>query len=480
MKVVNHDVPPMGSNESVKCCRTMNRVTTFAAFTMGCRVNQVETERLRQGGVAHGFYPVKPGSSPDWIIINTCSVTSESDRQARQLIRRVLRENPRAQLIITGCYAQGNASSLGKIPGVALVLGNAEKGFLWEHLKNLLPVDIPEKQMGRTMEPMTAKVCVGSVANLKKMDDVPLVDHFSDRSRAFLQVQDGCDGRCTFCTIPELRGPSRSLPMAHILSQAKKYLEAGYQEIVLTGINLGSYGRDLTPSNAGAPITLALMVREISQLMTVERIRLSSLDPTDLEEALIEQFLTNPKLCPYLHISIQSGDDRILKRMGRGYGRHFVLDKVKKLRAVRPDMVFGADLIVGFPTETQEAFQKTLDLVYETKLTFLHVFRYSDRPGTPAASIPGRFRVSAQEIQQRSEKMRQAKAILFAKTAQHWIGKEVDILVETLKDNMARGKTASFLSVQCPATAGTKIGQWITLKITGFNRENVHFYGYAP
>ena len=427
---------------------------------MGCRVNQVETERLIQGGISHGFQPVEAGILPNLMIINTCSVTAESDRQTRQLVRRIVRENPQVQLVVTGCYAQGNAESLGKMPGVILVLGNSEKERLWDHLKQC--------------QPATTNVCVTPVTHRTPMIDVPLVDHFSDRNRAFLQVQDGCDCHCTFCTIPALRGPSRSLSVAHILAQAQKYQEAGYREIVLTGINLGSYGHDLL---SHPNLTLAHVIEEITLSMKQARLRLSSLDPNDLDEKLIEQFAVNPKMCPYLHLSIQSGDNTILKRMGRGYGRQMVLDRVKALRAVRPDMVFGADLIVGFPTETPEAFQNTLDLIGEAEISLLHVFRYSDRPGTPAAAIPKRFRVSTQEIRLRSEQTRQMGVTRLTDLIRRQVGKRAEVLVETLEGEYAQGKTAHFLPIQFPATHATKIGQLTTVTITGFDSITPHLFG---
>lgn len=431
---------------------------------MGCRVNQVETERLRQSGAAHGFLPVATDAAPDLIIINTCSVTSESDRQARQLIRRMVRRHPAAQLIITGCYAQGHAHTIGEMPGVVLVLGNAEKERLWDHLIRLPRLSSIDGPL--LSPPPAAEICVTPVTHATPHDRLALVDRFSDRSRAFLQVQDGCDARCTFCTIPSLRGPSRSLPLSHVAAQAQRYLQVGYQELVLTGINLGAYGRDLPSTH---PQTLAALVQALSPLMHTGRVRLSSLDPIDLDAPLIEQFAINPRLCPYLHLSIQSGDDMVLKRMGRGYDRAFVMERVRAVRAVRPDMTFGADLIAGFPTETPAAWQNTHDLVHEAELALLHVFRYSDRPGTPAASMPARFRVAAREIHRRSERLRQAGIHVLAQTAPRWIGKRVEVLLETLKDGTSSGKTAGFLPVRCPAPPRVQAGQMIMVQVADYD-----------
>lgn len=430
----------------------------FSVLTMGCRVNQVETQRLRQGGQTMGYYPTDCPTLADLIIINTCSVTSESDRQARQLIRRCVRDNPQAKLVVTGCYAQRDPKLLGDISGVNLVLGNPEKGQLWQHL---------EKQK---TEP--EKIVVSAISDQKTVGDVPLVTHFSNRARAFLQVQDGCDHHCTFCTIPSVRGPSRSLSVDHIVAQAEQYLESGYQELVLTGINLGAYGRDLSSNHS-----LANLVKKLSYLKNMNRLRLSSLDPNDLDNALIEQFANTTTVCPHLHLSVQSGDDIILKRMGRGYGRDLVLDKVKHLRKMCPEIVLGADIIVGFPTEDKMAFQNTLDLIESANLVYLHVFRYSDRPDTPAAAIPKRFRVSFQEIQQRSEKTRQIGVKLHKQTAIKWIGKTVSVLVEILKESLAEGKTTTFLTVQFPTASTLKPGELHQVKIINFEQSTNRLLG---
>ncbi|MEO5363201.1 MAG: tRNA (N(6)-L-threonylcarbamoyladenosine(37)-C(2))-methylthiotransferase MtaB [Magnetococcus sp. DMHC-8] len=423
----------------------------FTVLTMGCRVNQVETERLAQTGAAHGFQPAASHQAPDVIIINTCSVTSESDRQARQLIRRTARAHPQAQLIVTGCHAQGHADQLAQMPGVVLVVGNSEKEHLWEHLSRL-----------SIAQPAP---CVAPPTDRSRRDDVALVDTFSDRSRAFLQVQDGCDGRCTFCAIPTLRGPSRSWSAAYVQTQAERYRLAGYREIVLTGINLGAYGRDRTP-----PDTLAQLVARLMPDMGETRLRLSSLDPVDLDDDLLQQFADHANLCPYLHLSIQSGDDRILKRMGRGYGRQWVLDWCRQWRAVRPELVLGADLIVGFPTESSAAFQQTVQLVEEAGITFLHVFRYSERPGTPAAAIPGRFRVPPREARRRSEQLRHQAMAMLAATARPWIGQTAAVLLETLENGLARGKNAGFLPVRLPAVPGLHTGQLLPVQIIDFDQ----------
>jgi threonylcarbamoyladenosine tRNA methylthiotransferase MtaB len=411
-------------------------------ITMGCRVNQVETERLSHTGARFGFYPVADKLPPDLIIINTCSVTSESDRQARQWIRRMAREHPQAGLVVTGCYAQAQAALLAAMEGVVLVLGNGEKDRLWEHLTAAQPV-----------------------APHDPTADVAVVDHFSERSRAFLQVQDGCDRRCTFCTIPALRGASRSFSPEYVLAQAERYRQNGYRELVLTGINLGTYGRDLP-----AGLSLGQLVSRLLQERGASRLRLSSLDPLDLEESLMTAFAEGGAgLCHYLHLSLQSGDDRTLKRMGRGYDRAWVIERVARLRALVPELVLGADVIAGFPTESPAAHQQTLALLEEIGVTFLHVFRYSDRPGTPASAIPGRFRVPEREIKRRAEQLRQWAAERLPRTAAGRIGCREEVLVESCRAGLARGKSAGFLPVRFPLAGEEGLGQLFSVRIEGFD-----------
>ncbi len=417
---------------------------------MGCRVNQVETERLSHTGARYGYYPTAEEQPPDLIIINTCSVTSESDRQARQLIRRLAREHPQAGLVVTGCYAQAQSAELAAMDGVVLVVGNAEKERLWEHLPLLSP-----RQDSAGIE------ATGQWASLQ---EVALVDHFAERSRAFLQVQDGCDRRCTFCTIPALRGASRSFSPDYVLAQAARYQQNGYRELVLTGINMGSYGRDRQP-----PTALAELVSRLLAARGESRIRLSSLDPLDLDEALLQQFMPGSGLCPYVHLSIQAGDERILKRMGRGYGRDLVAEKVARLRSICPEVVLGADVIAGFPTESPAAFGQTLALLQEIGVTFLHVFRYSDRPGTPASAIPARFRVAEREIKRRAETLRQWAASRLPAIAAQRIGSQEEVLVESCRDGLARGKSGGFLPVRMVDDGRVRVGWLYRVNISGYD-----------
>ena len=315
--------------------------------TFGCRLNTYESEVMR----AHA----KKAGMRDAIIFNTCAVTAHAEKEARSAIRRARRENPDAKIIVTGCSAQVNQ-----------VIGNDLK--------------LKAETWGA---PAEEKVLVNDIMSVKETAS-HLVSGFEDRSRAFIQVQNGCDHRCTFCIIPYGRGNSRSVPMGAIVEQVRALVTAGYNEIVFTGVDVTSYGPDLP----GSP-TLGQMIRRVLALVPeLPRLRLSSLDPVEIDDDLWRLIAEELRLMPHLHMSLQAGDNMILKRMKRRHSREDALQMSKRAKSYRPDMAFGADIIAGFPTETEEMFQNTMDIVEECDLTFLHVFPYSEREGTPAAKMP--------------------------------------------------------------------------------------------
>ncbi|MGH6960915.1 MAG: tRNA (N(6)-L-threonylcarbamoyladenosine(37)-C(2))-methylthiotransferase MtaB, partial [Dongiaceae bacterium] len=303
------------------------------------------------------------------IIINTCAVTAEAERQARQAIRKARRGNPRARIVVTGCAAQIDPQGFAAMPEVDHVLGNAEK----------LQVD----SFRRLADGGAARVVVADIMAVRETAG-HLVAGFGGRARAFLQVQQGCDHRCTFCNIPYGRGPSRSVPIGEIVAQARSLVEAGTREVVLTGVDITAYGSDLP----GRP-TLGQMARRLlAQVPELPRLRLSSLDPVEVDEDLLRLIAAEERLLPHLHLSLQAGDDLILKRMKRRHSRADAVSFCNRVRHLRPDIAFGADLIAGFPTETEAMFANSLQLVADCDLTFLHVFPYSARRGTPAARMP--------------------------------------------------------------------------------------------
>ncbi len=326
--------------------------------TFGCRLNSYESEVMR----AHA----KKAGLEDVIIFNTCAVTAEAERQARQAIRRARRENPSAQIIVTGCAAQIDPQKYASMEEVDQVLGNDLK--------------LKPESWGA---PPEEKVLVNDIQSVH--ETAPhLVEGFEGRARAFVQVQNGCDHRCTFCIIPYGRGPSRSVPIGAIVDQIRALVASGYKEIIMTGVDITSYGADLP----GAP-TLGQMTRRVLTLIPeLPRLRLSSLDPVEIDEDLWRLIADEPRLMPHLHLSVQAGDDMILKRMKRRHLRADVISVCARARASRPDIAFGADIIAGFPTETEEMFSNTLRLVEECGLDLLHVFPFSSRQGTPAARMP--------------------------------------------------------------------------------------------
>ncbi len=331
--------------------------------TFGCRLNTYESEVMRGHAKAAGL--------DDVIIFNTCAVTKEAERQARQAIRRARKDNPGAKIIVTGCSAQISPEMYAEMPEVDRIIGNDLK------LKAETWGEGAEKE---------ARIIVNDIMSVKETAS-HLVEGFEGRARAFIQVQNGCDHRCTFCIIPYGRGNSRSVPMGEIVNQVRALVAAGYKEIVLTGVDVTSYGPDLP----GSP-TLGQMIRRVLALVPeLPRLRLSSLDPVEIDDDLWRLIAEEPRLMPHLHMSLQAGDDMILKRMKRRHLRADAIEMCRRARSYRPDIAFGADIIAGFPTETEEMFLNTLNIVEECDLTFLHVFPYSERPGTPAAKMPQVF-----------------------------------------------------------------------------------------
>lgn len=397
-------------------------------ITLGCRMNTYESEVIRD---------LLKHSEEDIIVINTCSVTAEAERQARQEIRKLRKENQDSKIIVTGCSAQLNPKQYEEMLEVDRVLGNSDKFKIENYL----------------FQNNTEKVVVNDIMSIKETAG-HLVSEFQGRSRAFIQVQNGCNHRCTFCSIPFARGNSRSVPMGDIVKQIEVLLDSGYKEFVLTGIDITSYGEDLP----GAP-TLGQMIKRLFKLVPgIPRLRISSLDSVEIDQDLLDIVANEKRLMPHFHLSLQSGDDLILKRMKRRHLRDDSIRICKELRDCRPDIVFGADFIVGFPTETEEMFQNTMRLVSECDLTFLHVFPYSKRPETPAARMP---QVAKELTKERSKRLRdlgnqKEEAFLNAQ-----LGKTVSVLCESL----TVGRSEHFAPVVLADTA--REGDIYSVKITG-------------
>ena len=334
----------------------MNRAEIY---TFGCRLNAYESEVIKKQTIAAGVKNI--------VVVNSCAVTLEAERQVRQCIRKARREFPGAKIIVTGCAAQIDPKKYSIMTEVDQVIGNHEK-TLYETWSNL---------------DLKPKVFVNEIKKIKETSQ-HLIEGFNGKARAFIEIQQGCDHRCTFCVIPLGRGQNRSVPMGSIVEQVRILLGKGYQEVVLTGVDITDYGKDLP----GKPSLGQMVKRLIALVPELPRLRLSSLDPAEIDDDLYSLIEKEPRLMPYFHISIQSGDNIILKRMKRRHRRSDIEEFVNRVRKLRSDAVFGADFIVGFPTENEEAFAKSLSLVEECAITWLHVFPYSERPGTPAAKMP--------------------------------------------------------------------------------------------
>ncbi len=397
--------------------------------TFGCRLNTYESEVMSAHAQGAGLN--------DAIIVNTCAVTSEAERQARQEIRRLARENPGQKIIVTGCAAQIHPEDFAAIEGVTHVIGNdiKLKAEAWQNLGE--------------------KILVNDIMSVKETAG-HLINGFEERARAFLQVQNGCDHRCTFCIIPYGRGNSRSVPIATIVDQVRLFVENGVQEVVLTGVDITSYGPDLP----GSPTLGQMIKRVLTAVPDLKRVRLSSLDPVEIDDDLWRLIAEEPRLLPHLHLSVQAGDDMILKRMKRRHLRHHVIDVANKARDLRPGMIFGADIIAGFPTETDEMFENTLNSVTEAGLTFLHVFPYSARSFTPAAKMP---QVPMPLRKERAARLREAGKRQEEKLFQTYVGKTVEVLHE----RGGKGHTDHFAPVQLSAIPAE--GQIISVKVQNYN-----------
>ena len=405
---------------------------TIEVLSFGCRLNTYEGEVMRGHARSAGL--------SDTIIVNTCAVTAEAERQARQTIRRLSREKPEATIVVTGCAAQIDPGAWGALPGVARVLGNAEK------------LDAAHWAPG-------APSAVSDIM-LARETAAHLVTEFAGRARAFVQVQQGCDHRCTFCVIPFGRGPSRSVPLGAILDQCRSLIASGYREIVLTGVDITSYGGDLP----GRPPLGQIVRRLLALLPELPRLRLSSLDPCEIDDDLWRLIAEEPRLMPHLHLSIQAGSDLILKRMKRRHLRADVLAVAQRARALRPGIAFGADLIAGFPTETEGAFAETLALVEEADLTMLHVFPYSERAGTPAARMPS---VPKAVRRERAGRLRAAGVAAASRFDATRLGRSVSVLAET----ETRGHCEHFRPVRLASPAVP--GAIVTATVTGTDRHGL-------
>ena len=401
----------------------MTREPLFHIVTLGCRVNQYDEDRLRAEFRGRGFREVDLGGSPDVVVVNTCTVTHVADKKSRQLIRRALRENPQARVIATGC-AVGNRHALARIPERVIQVANRDK----ERLVDLVRAEIPEHHQ-------VASPGAGSV---------------SFRARALLKVQDGCDQFCSFCIVPFVRGRSRSRPVDEVMAEARALVGAGLRELVVTGVHVGAYGRDLEP-----PLGLGFLMRRLAEESGAERVRLSSIEPADFPMDLLDTMERTAVVCPHLHLALQHASDRVLERMRRGYTRAHCEGIVSDFFRRFPDGALTADILVGFPGEEDEDFDALCRLVEEIDFAHLHVFPYSPRPGTAASRYPGRL--SPEVMERRMIRILDLGRRKEEAFRQRFVGRTVSVLVEATSDGWHKGTTDNYLSVRFE-DAGTPVG----------------------
>ena len=404
--------------------------------TLGCRLNAYETAAMQELAAEAGL--------SDLVVVNTCAVTSEAVRKSRREIRRLQRENPTSKIVVTGCAAQIDPQSFAAMDGVSAVLGNSEKmqSEVWQSLGADF---IGEAEKIRVDDIMSVRETAGH-----------LIDGFGTRARAYVQVQNGCDHRCTFCIIPYGRGNSRSVAAGVVVDQIKRLVDRGYNEVVLTGVDLTSWGADLPAT----PKLGDLVMRILKLIPDLPRLRISSIDSIEVDENLMQAIATEPRLMPHLHLSLQHGDDLILKRMKRRHLRDDAIRFCETAQKLRPDMTFGADIIAGFPTETEAHFENSLKLVGDCDLTWLHIFPYSPRQGTPAARMP---QVGGTDIKSRAARLRAAGTKQVAKHLAAQVGHTHAVLME----NPHMGRTEQFSEVAFKTPQ--PVGKIVPVAITGYS-----------
>ncbi len=432
-------------------------MATFYVENFGCRATQADGAGLERQLRERGLTRADSTSLAEVVVLNTCTVTASADQDARSAIRRVHRQNPQARIIVTGCYAQRAPHELQAIPGVDFVVGNSHKHAI---VDSILPLAadgsfVPLAHLGASLE---SKVIVGDIFAHTELLAAPVFEASDphEKTRPNLKIQDGCNNRCSFCVIPYVRGRSRSLKLEHVIREIDSLVASGYREIVLSGINLGRWGRELTPRTS-----FASLLREILQSTGIEKLRISSVEPMDWTNDLIELVASSPRICKHVHVPLQSGSDKILRRMHRKYRPWHYADRIERIRRAMPDAAIGADVMVGFPGETDDDFEQTRVFIASLPFTYLHVFTYSSRPGTPSAEMPDQ--VPVQVARERNRILRELAAEKKHAFMLSFVDRELDAITlthfdreytEALTDNylklMVRGQHAANQLLRVP------------------------------
>lgn len=424
----------------------------LATVTLGCKVNQYDTDSVVTQFLEAGYKVVDFNEEADVYLINTCTVTNLGDRKSRQMIRRAAKRNPQGKIVVMGCLAQTTPEEVAALEGVTLVVGTQGRGRILEKIQAL--------ERGEQAS------LVDDIFQITDFEDLPALD-FSGRTRATLKIQDGCNQFCTYCRVPFARGRSRSRERESVLAQVEKLVAEGYGEIVLTGIHLGLYGEDLDP-----PLSLAQISREIAETPGLARLRISSVDPHEVTDELLDLLVRHPVLCRHLHIPLQSGSNRVLERMKRNYSREDFLEIVHKIRSQIPEVAITTDIMVGFPGETDQDFLDTLSLAEEVAFSKIHVFQYSPREGTVAArfadQIPGQLK------EKRSKRLIELGNTLAQKFHSSFVGQEVEVLVEQQSKTEGTGHTDNYLRVTFPLDQELDlVGGIVAVRIVSADLEGV-------
>jgi len=403
----------------------------FIITTLGCKVNQYESASLSENLKKAGWESVQKENTSDLCIINTCAVTQKASMQSRQAIRQASRANPKARIVVTGCYAQTEPDELKQIKGIEFIVGHADK--------HNIPEIIQSSKRKDTSCPVTICSDVRHEIDFRQ----PFLVASGNRTRPFLKIQDGCDAFCTYCIVPYARGRSRSMPLQTVLKSIKQLQRSGYREVVLSGIHLGCYGLDLSPET-----NLLMLLNHIRKSKPIHRVRLSSIEPHELTDDIIQLAANSDIICHHFHVPLQSGDDHILKKMQRPYSRSYFKNLILKIHALLPDAAIGVDTLIGFPGESQEAFDNTYNLIKDLPVTYLHVFPFSSRKQTPASKYAGK--VPPDIIKSRCRKMRHLGKEKKKSFFRNNIGKTVEVLIESKRDSQSgflKGITASYIPV---------------------------------
>ncbi|BEH09479.1 tRNA (N(6)-L-threonylcarbamoyladenosine(37)-C(2))-methylthiotransferase MtaB [Geobacter sulfurreducens subsp. ethanolicus] len=420
-----------------------------AITTLGCKINQFESAAMTESLGREGFRLVPFEDEADIYVINTCTVTARTDAESRRLIRRAMRRNPAARVVVTGCYAQVAPDAVGELPGVSLVVGNSEKKGIAGLLRDAVPAE---------------KILVSDISRQRTAEALGL-ESFAEHTRAFLQVQNGCDAFCSYCIVPHARGRSRSVPFRDVLEGIGTFAGQGFREVVLTGIHLGAYGADLEP-----PASLLDLLAAADAEAPVPRLRVGSVEPHEISDGLIALMARSPVICPHLHIPLQSGSDSVLERMNRRYTAAFFRERVERLAAAVPDICIGCDVIAGFPGETDEEFAATLALLEGLPIAHLHVFPFSRRAGTPAARMSGQ--VDGKIVRERAEVLRALSDRKREAFHRRFVGRDLPVLVLNGRGKEVTGLSRNYITVRIEAVTPPPEGE-VMVRVTGVEADGV-------